>query len=576
MIVAAAACALALAPGAGAWSWPVEGTVLRPFAFGDDPYAAGQHRGIDIAADRGGTVRAPVGGTVSFAGTVPGGGKTVTLRTQDGYAVTLVHLGSIGVLRGAVVSEGETVGTIGPSGEPEVDVPYVHLGVRVADEEHGYVDPLLLLPTRTAADEAGSVPPSEVAEAPALEGGPPVTGSETEATPVESGSAEPPEAPAAPTATHAPLPTEAVPIPAEPAETPVPEEPEPARPVATPPADAVAPAPAAVSAAPATWNAPPGVPGQSDGPLAATQAPAPEAVGMASDPVESSPASAPAAPAESSSAAVPGETPASAAPAAPPVDAPDDAADDPDADTDADDDVAPRQAAAPDGPESVAVVPARGRPTTRRRVSPPALVSARRPVSGPALVPAPRLSPPLRSARPPGRAGREATATPSRAGRTTAARSGETRARGRAATRPTGLVSARPRQGAARGARHAVRPAAGGREAWIPVLLVVGCLLAVAFAAFRRRRRGGSTAVDPRGRMPSAPRAIGAEPAPAPADAPDLLGLQPLVPGPCSHGRTARARAQDACGTRRRPVYRLRRHHARRRRVRALTLVRSA
>jgi len=54
-----------------AWSWPVEGTVLRPFVFGSDPYAAGQHRGIDVAGDPGTNVESPAPGEVSFAGTVP-------------------------------------------------------------------------------------------------------------------------------------------------------------------------------------------------------------------------------------------------------------------------------------------------------------------------------------------------------------------------------------------------------------------------------------------------------------------------------------------------------------------------
>ena len=34
---------------------------------------------------------------MSFAGTVPTNGKTVTIETADGYSVTLTHLGSIAV-----------------------------------------------------------------------------------------------------------------------------------------------------------------------------------------------------------------------------------------------------------------------------------------------------------------------------------------------------------------------------------------------------------------------------------------------------------------------------------------------
>jgi murein DD-endopeptidase MepM/ murein hydrolase activator NlpD len=51
--------ALAAPPGAAGWSWPVTGTVLRPFLFGTDPYAGGQHRGVDIGAGVGTVVVAP-------------------------------------------------------------------------------------------------------------------------------------------------------------------------------------------------------------------------------------------------------------------------------------------------------------------------------------------------------------------------------------------------------------------------------------------------------------------------------------------------------------------------------------
>jgi hypothetical protein len=133
-----------------AWTWPVDGPVLRPFELGSDPYAAGQHRGIDIGAPAGTPVRAPASGSVSFAGTVPVGGLTVTISTADGYSVTLVHLGGLGVARGADVGEGALVGTVGPSGVAEGPDPYVHLGVRLTADPNGYLDPLTFLPARAA------------------------------------------------------------------------------------------------------------------------------------------------------------------------------------------------------------------------------------------------------------------------------------------------------------------------------------------------------------------------------------------------------------------------------------------
>jgi hypothetical protein len=145
-----------------AWAWPVDGPVRRPFVLGDDPYAGGQHRGVDIGAPAGTPVRTPAAGTVSFAGTVPTGGKTITIRTADGYAVTLQGLGSVSVARGSAVEEGDVAGSVEESAEP-----FVYLGVRKADEPHGYVDPLgLLAPLAPAPDEPAPVEP-DPAPAPA-------------------------------------------------------------------------------------------------------------------------------------------------------------------------------------------------------------------------------------------------------------------------------------------------------------------------------------------------------------------------------------------------------------------------
>jgi peptidase M23-like protein len=148
------------APAAYAWSRPVDGPVLQPFAYDQaHPYAAGQHRGIDLAAAAAGEpVIAPAAGTVSFAGTVPTNGKSVTIETADGYSVTLTHLGSIDVVKGAAVAEQDAIGTVGPSGTPEVDAPYVHLGIRVTADPNGYVDPLKLLPPvpESGAEQSGS------------------------------------------------------------------------------------------------------------------------------------------------------------------------------------------------------------------------------------------------------------------------------------------------------------------------------------------------------------------------------------------------------------------------------------
>src|SRR5688500_11190941 len=164
-----AAAALMQAPAAAGWSWPVDGPVLRPFVFGDDPYAAGQHRGIDIGAPAETPVHAASAGTVSFAGTVPSGGRTVTVRTGDGLSVTYSELGAIRVARGAEVVEGDPIGTVGSAA-------HVHLGVRVTAEDQGYLDPLLFLPARVEApartDPVEAAPPAAAQPDPVVEPSP--------------------------------------------------------------------------------------------------------------------------------------------------------------------------------------------------------------------------------------------------------------------------------------------------------------------------------------------------------------------------------------------------------------------
>lgn len=156
-------------PAASAWSWPVQGPVLQPFSYDEShAYAAGQHRGIDIGADAAGeTVTAPASGTITFAGTVPANGKSVTIGTPDGYSVTLTHLGSILVAKGATVTERDPVGSIGPSGTPELAGPYLHLGIRVTADPNGYVDPLGLLPP---ADASGATDSGSTASQPSSSG----------------------------------------------------------------------------------------------------------------------------------------------------------------------------------------------------------------------------------------------------------------------------------------------------------------------------------------------------------------------------------------------------------------------
>lgn len=139
-VIAVAVCTVSPTwAAARGWERPVGGPVLRPFSVAADRFAAGQHRGVDLAAPRGAWVRAACGGRVSFAGRVPRGGRTVSVRCGRLLA-THQHLGAVTVRRGQAVAPGAWIGTVG-SARPR---PHVHLGAREA-ASGAYVDPLALL-----------------------------------------------------------------------------------------------------------------------------------------------------------------------------------------------------------------------------------------------------------------------------------------------------------------------------------------------------------------------------------------------------------------------------------------------
>src|SRR5215210_5222195 len=105
-----------VSPADAAWIWPVNGRVITPYRNGTDPYASGQHRGIDVAAPVGTPVRAAAGGEVRFAGTAGSSGLTISIRTGDGYDTSYLHLSSLSARAGTRVSAGDRIGAVGTTG----------------------------------------------------------------------------------------------------------------------------------------------------------------------------------------------------------------------------------------------------------------------------------------------------------------------------------------------------------------------------------------------------------------------------------------------------------------------------
>jgi hypothetical protein len=138
----------AAASAQGDWQWPVRGDVITSYANDNSkPYAGGMHRGIDIAASAGTKVGAARAGTVSYAGNLGSSGLTVAVKTDAGsYATSYLHLSEIAVSRGEHVAAGQRLGAVGTTGDRSAQQPHLHFGIRLADRDNFYVDPLTLLP----------------------------------------------------------------------------------------------------------------------------------------------------------------------------------------------------------------------------------------------------------------------------------------------------------------------------------------------------------------------------------------------------------------------------------------------
>ena len=96
----------------GRWAWPVLGGsnyVSQYFHYG--------HYGVDIAADYGTTIVAPLAGRVVSAGwKTNGGGFQVWISHGNGIYTTLYHMSAVTVSSGQDVARGQRVGRVGMSG----------------------------------------------------------------------------------------------------------------------------------------------------------------------------------------------------------------------------------------------------------------------------------------------------------------------------------------------------------------------------------------------------------------------------------------------------------------------------
>jgi len=106
-------------------AWPANGPVTSGFGF----RWGRLHSGIDIGAGEGSPVEAAKGGTVIMAGYNGGYGNCVIIDHGGGISTLYAHLSRIGTGQGAVVKQGERIGSVGSTGNSTG--AHLHFEVRV-------------------------------------------------------------------------------------------------------------------------------------------------------------------------------------------------------------------------------------------------------------------------------------------------------------------------------------------------------------------------------------------------------------------------------------------------------------
>lgn len=112
--------------GASRFLWPVDGRVIAGFG----PREGGLHNdGINIAAERGTSIRAAENGVVVYAGNeLPGFGWLLLINHADGWTTAYAHADTLLVRRGDRVTRGQPIATVGQTGN--VDRPQLHFEIR--------------------------------------------------------------------------------------------------------------------------------------------------------------------------------------------------------------------------------------------------------------------------------------------------------------------------------------------------------------------------------------------------------------------------------------------------------------
>lgn len=125
----------------GIMAWPVPGhtRISSPYGYRIHPVFKTKklHTGIDIPAPTGTSIVAGAVGTVIYAGTLGGYGKTIMIDHGGGIVTLYAHNSSLVVKEGQDVKRGDTISKAGSTGISTG--PHLHFEVR---KDGAYLDPM--------------------------------------------------------------------------------------------------------------------------------------------------------------------------------------------------------------------------------------------------------------------------------------------------------------------------------------------------------------------------------------------------------------------------------------------------
>lgn len=110
---------------------PVSGTITSRFGNRNSPGGIGStnHKGLDIAAKTGTTIKAAASGTVTFAGYKGSLGNLVIINNGNGVETYYAHCSKLYVSKGDKVEAGDKIAAVGQTGT--ATGPHLHLEIHV-------------------------------------------------------------------------------------------------------------------------------------------------------------------------------------------------------------------------------------------------------------------------------------------------------------------------------------------------------------------------------------------------------------------------------------------------------------